>query len=174
MAEAAVYYYETEIDWKGEKDLRLGGGKLPVIGAGAPPEFKGKEDNWSPEHLFVASLNTCYTLTLLAIAEFSKIALVSVSSTAKGKLEKVQGGGLSNYRNRRKAASCSLFGERSDAHAANPGKSQRELFRLQLDQKRHQNRAGGLSSADAGFALSAGRISAFQHLTMRAESHEGL
>ena len=21
MAEAAVYYYETEIDWKGEKDL---------------------------------------------------------------------------------------------------------------------------------------------------------
>ena len=94
MAEAAVYYYETEIDWKGEKDLRLGAGKLPVIGAGAPPEFKGKEDNWSPEHLFVASLNTCYTLTLLAIAEFSKIALVSVSSTAKGKLEKVQGGGF--------------------------------------------------------------------------------
>ena len=94
MAEAAVYYYETEIDWKGEKDLRLGAGKLPVIGAGAPPEFKGKEDNWSPEHLFVASLNTCYTLTLLAIAEFSKIALVSVSSTAKGKLEKVQEGGF--------------------------------------------------------------------------------
>ena len=94
MTEAAVYYYETEIDWKGEKDLRLGAGKLPVIGAGAPPEFKGKEDNWSPEHLFVASLNTCYTLTLLAIAEFSKIALVSVSSTAKGKLEKVQGGGF--------------------------------------------------------------------------------
>ena len=94
MTETAVYYYETEIDWKGEKDLRLGAGKLPVIGAGAPPEFKGKEDNWSPEHLFVASLNTCYTLTLLAIAEFSKIALVSVSSTAKGKLEKVQGGGF--------------------------------------------------------------------------------
>ena len=94
MAEAAVYYYETEIDWKGEKDLRLGAGKLPVIGAGAPPEFKGREENWSPEHLFVASLNTCYTLTLLAIAEFSKIALVSVSSTAKGKLEKVQGGGF--------------------------------------------------------------------------------
>ena len=94
MAEAAVYYYETEIDWKGEKDLRLGAGKLPVIGAGAPPEFKGREENWSPEHLFVASLNTCYTLTLLAIAEFSKIALVSVSSTAKGKLEKLQGGGF--------------------------------------------------------------------------------
>jgi organic hydroperoxide reductase OsmC/OhrA len=31
-------------------------------------------------------------LTLLAIAEFSKIAIVSFSSSAKGKLEKVAGG----------------------------------------------------------------------------------
>ena len=37
------------------------------------------------------SLNSCYTLTLLAIAELSKIPLVSLSSTARGKLEKVQG-----------------------------------------------------------------------------------
>jgi organic hydroperoxide reductase OsmC/OhrA len=91
MADIATYYYECELEWKGEKDLKLGAGKLPAIGAGAPPEFKGRETNWSPEHLFVASLNTCYTLTLLAIAEFYKIALVSVSSTASGKREKVVG-----------------------------------------------------------------------------------
>ena len=47
---------------------------------------------WAPEHLFVAALNSCYLLTLLAIAEFSKIAIVSCSSSAKGKLEKVEGG----------------------------------------------------------------------------------
>jgi len=93
MSESKPYYYETEIEWKGEKDLKLGSGKLPIIEAGAPPEFKGREGNWSPEHLFVASLNSCYTLTLLAIAEFSKVSLVSLSSTAKGKLEKVQGSG---------------------------------------------------------------------------------
>jgi peroxiredoxin-like protein len=91
MSESNPYFYETEIEWKGEKDLKLGSGKLPVIEAGAPPEFKGREGNWSPEHLFVASLNSCYSLTLLAIAEFSKIPLVSLSSTARGKLEKVQG-----------------------------------------------------------------------------------
>jgi peroxiredoxin-like protein len=93
MSESKPYFYETEIEWKGERALQLGGGKLPVIAAGAPPEFKGREGNWSPEYLFVASLNSCYALTLLAIAEFSKIPLVSLSSTAKGKLEKVQGGG---------------------------------------------------------------------------------
>ena len=91
MAEAPIYYYETEIEWKGERDLKLAGGKRPAIDAGAPPEFKGREANWSPEHLFVASLNTCYSLTFLAIAEFSKVALVSFASSAKGKLEKVTG-----------------------------------------------------------------------------------
>ena len=66
---------------------------MPVIAAGAPPKFKGREENWSPEHLFVASMNSCYVLILLAIAEFSKVSIISLSSTACGKLEKVQGGG---------------------------------------------------------------------------------
>ena len=91
MVDAPIYFYETEIDWKGDKDLQLSSGNLPLIAAGAPPEFKGREGVWAPEHLFVASLNTCYMLTLLAIAEFSKIAIVSCSSSAKGKLEKVAG-----------------------------------------------------------------------------------
>lgn len=90
MAESS-YFYETEIEWQGEKDFRLGGRKLPDITAGAPPEFNGREGVWSPEYLFVASLNSCYALTLLAIAEFSKIQLISLASTAKGKLEKVPG-----------------------------------------------------------------------------------
>jgi peroxiredoxin-like protein len=93
MSEAPPYFYETEIDWTGDKDVKLSGGKLPAIAAGAPPEFKGREENWSPEHLFVASMNSCYALTLLAIAEFSKVSVISLSSTARGELEKVQGGG---------------------------------------------------------------------------------
>jgi organic hydroperoxide reductase OsmC/OhrA len=41
--------------------------------------------------LFVASLNSCYILTLLAIASCFKIQRVSVASSAKGKLEKIFG-----------------------------------------------------------------------------------
>ena len=93
MSETPQYFYQTEIEWTGAKDVKLSGGKLPAIAAGAPPEFKGREGNWSPEHLFVASMNSCYALTLLAIAEFSKVPIVSLSSTAVGKLEKVTGGG---------------------------------------------------------------------------------
>ncbi len=93
MSETPEYFYQTEIEWTGDKDIKLSSGKLPAIAAGAPPEFKGREENWSPEHLFVAAMNSCYVLTLLAIAEFSKVSIVSLSSTACGKLEKVQGGG---------------------------------------------------------------------------------
>jgi organic hydroperoxide reductase OsmC/OhrA len=91
MAEPKTYFYECEVEWKGAMDLNLTGAKLSPIAAGAASEFNGRESNWSPEHLFVAALNSCYTLTLLAVAEFSKIPLVGVSSSAKGKLEKVAG-----------------------------------------------------------------------------------
>ena len=93
MSDGKTYFYETEAEWTGAKDLKLSGAKQPAIAAGAPPEFQGREENWSPEHLFVASLNSCYVLTLIAIAELSKVALVSCSSTAKGKLEQLPGSG---------------------------------------------------------------------------------
>ena len=94
MSEPNVFYYETEIEWTKEKEGQICGQGLPAVTVGTPPEFKGREGTWSPEHLFVASLNTCYMLTFLAVAENSKVPLVSFSSTAKGKLEKVPG---SNY-----------------------------------------------------------------------------
>jgi organic hydroperoxide reductase OsmC/OhrA len=94
MSEPKVFYYETEIEWTKEKEGQIKGPTPPTVSVGAPPEFKGREGIWSPEDLFVASLNTCFMLTFLAIAENSKVPLVSFSSAAKGKLERVPG---SNY-----------------------------------------------------------------------------
>lgn len=93
MAQAATFFYEAEIEWKGEKTGSLTGGDVPAISVGAPPEFNGDKGRWSPEQLLVASVNSCYMLTLLAIAENSKIPLVSFVSGARGKLEKVAGAG---------------------------------------------------------------------------------
>ena len=92
MAEAREYIYETDIDWQVEKHGQVQSAGLTPIITGAPSNFKGRAGDWSPEHLLVASLNSCYMLTFLAIAEFSKIAVMSFSANAKGKLEKVEGG----------------------------------------------------------------------------------
>jgi organic hydroperoxide reductase OsmC/OhrA len=56
----------------------------------APPEFKGHDGVWTSEHLFVASVNTCFMTTFLAIAENSKLEIVSFKAGATGKLEKQQ------------------------------------------------------------------------------------
>ena len=83
------YYYTTEVEWTGERHGDLSAPVLPKLKVDAPPEFKGHEGVWTPEHLFVASVNSCFMTTFLAIAENSKLEFVSFSADAKGKLEKV-------------------------------------------------------------------------------------
>src|ERR1051326_6621617 len=92
MAESSTFHYEAEVQWSREREGKLGGAGVEGISVGAPPEFKGRPGNWSPEQLLVGSVNTCLMLTYLAIAENSKIHTVSYSSTAKGRLEKASGG----------------------------------------------------------------------------------
>jgi organic hydroperoxide reductase OsmC/OhrA len=73
-----MFYYETEVDWWKEREGQLSGPGLPSLSVGAPPQFKGREGNWTPEHLFVASVNPCFMLTLVALAENSKLPLLQI------------------------------------------------------------------------------------------------
>jgi organic hydroperoxide reductase OsmC/OhrA len=67
-------------------------GRAPVA-VGAPSEFGGTDDVWSPEHLTVAAVNACLMLTFIAVAENSKVAFTSYASTATATLGKVEGRG---------------------------------------------------------------------------------
>ena len=100
MSEPNVFYYETEIEWTKEKEGRLKGPTLPTVSVGAPPEFKGRERQWTPNNSLLPRLIPSFMLTLLTIAEHSKLPLVSFSSTARSKLEKVPGERLPDYRDR--------------------------------------------------------------------------
>jgi len=88
------YYYTTEVQWTGDRHGDLSAPVLPSLKVDAPPEFNGHAGVWTPEHLFVASVNSCFMTTFLAIAENSKLELVSFSAAAKGKLEKLNGQGF--------------------------------------------------------------------------------
>ena len=88
------YFYSTEVEWTGERHGDLRAPVLPNLQVDAPPEFKGHDGVWTPEHLFVASVNTCFMTTFLAIAENSKLEFVSFKANAKGKLEKLDGQGF--------------------------------------------------------------------------------
>lgn len=88
------YSYSTEVTWTGDRRGDLTAPGLPDLAIAAPPEFKGSEGVWTPEHLFVAAVNSCFMTTFLAIAENSRLEFVRFSSNAKGKLEKLEGQGF--------------------------------------------------------------------------------
>ncbi len=88
------YFYSTEVEWTGERHGDLRAPVLPQLQVDAPPEFNGHDGVWTPEHLFVASVNSCFMTTFLAIAENSKLDFVSFKTGATGKLEKLDGRGF--------------------------------------------------------------------------------
>lgn len=87
-----IYYYRTNVEWKEGKIGNLSAEGMESITIATPPEFTGGVPNlWSPEHLFVASVNICVMTTFLAIAENSKLNFISYSSNGKAKVEKIEG-----------------------------------------------------------------------------------
>lgn len=88
-----THFYEVNILWK---EGRIGELSSPVlektITCATPPEFpQGVPNIWSPEHLFVAAINSCYMATFLAIAYNFKVEIESLSCRTVAKLEMVDG-----------------------------------------------------------------------------------
>lgn len=90
---AKEHFYEVSVKWK---EGRVGELSSPVldhtIECATPPEFpNGVPGIWSPEHLFVAAINSCYMATFLAIAYNFKINIDSFECHTTAKLEMVDG-----------------------------------------------------------------------------------
>ena len=86
-------FFQVEVEWKDKHAGELRSDSFPKVDVAAPPEFHGQEETWTPEHLFVAAVNSCFMTTLLAIAENSRLQIVKFCSRAKGKLEKIEASG---------------------------------------------------------------------------------
>lgn len=85
--------YEVNLQWLNDRKGVISSPFLTEqIDVVTPPEFpKGIAGVWSPEHLFVAAVNSCLMTTFLSIAENSKIDFIRFESNAVGTIEKVDG-----------------------------------------------------------------------------------
>ncbi len=88
------HYYEVNLGWQ---YARLGQLSSPVLNetieVATPPEFaKGMPGVWSPEHLLVAAVSSCFMTTFLAIAENSKLDFSDFDCRASGKLDETENG----------------------------------------------------------------------------------
>ena len=86
-----TYTYRTSVRWTERKMGVIASAGKPEVQVATPPEFKGHEGIWSPEDLFVASVNVCVMSTFLAFAERAGITFRSYESEAEGRLELVDG-----------------------------------------------------------------------------------
>jgi organic hydroperoxide reductase OsmC/OhrA len=88
-----IHTYETNLVWNVDRNATLSATDInATIEVTTPPAFpKGVKGIWTPEHLFVAALNSCIMSTFLLIAENSQLAFISFSCNAIGTASKVDG-----------------------------------------------------------------------------------
>lgn len=90
---AITHQYEVSVNWENARMGTLSAPELETkIQVATPPQFpNGMENIWSPEHLFVAAVNSCLMTTFLSIADNSKLKFDHFNSKAVGTLEMVEG-----------------------------------------------------------------------------------
>ena len=72
-----AHNYEVSLQWNHDTLGTVSSPLItPKIDVATPPEFpKGIPGVWTPEHLFVDSVNACLMSTFLAITDNSKLEL---------------------------------------------------------------------------------------------------
>jgi peroxiredoxin-like protein len=74
----------------GYATVQVGG--APDLRSAPPLDFGGPGDAWSPEHLLLAAVETCFLFTFRAIAQASRIDFASLSLEGEGVVDRGNGG----------------------------------------------------------------------------------
>jgi peroxiredoxin-like protein len=65
---------------------------LPDLRSAPPADFDGPGDAWSPEHLVLAAVQTCFLFTLRAVAQASRVEFQGLELSAEGTVDRQAGG----------------------------------------------------------------------------------
>ena len=64
---------------------------IPELRTAPPKSYDGPGDAWSPEHLLLASVQTCFLFTLRALARLSKLEFSRLELSATGTVDRRDG-----------------------------------------------------------------------------------
>jgi peroxiredoxin-like protein len=65
---------------------------VPDLVTAPPADFGGPGDAWSPEHLLLAAVETCFLFTLRAVALASRVEFISLELAGEGTVDRKDGG----------------------------------------------------------------------------------
>ncbi|MCC5913621.1 MAG: OsmC family protein [Balneolaceae bacterium] len=93
MPDSNEHFYNIDINWNRDKIGTASSPELDEeITVATPPQFPGGVVGvWSPEHLFVAAVSSCFMTSFTAIAEYSKFSFESLKVESSGKMSKENG-----------------------------------------------------------------------------------
>lgn len=86
-----TFTYKTATEWTEGKSGVLSSEGKPTLRISSPPEFRGEAGMWTPEDMFVASVEICHMSTFLSFAAKKDLPILSYKSHANGILEFVDG-----------------------------------------------------------------------------------
>ena len=64
---------------------------VPELKSAPPADFDGPGDAWSPEHLLLAAIESCFLFTVRAVARASNVEFESLDLRAEGVLDRQDG-----------------------------------------------------------------------------------
>jgi len=83
--------YEVLLNGGATGYANVSAGSLPNLASAPPPEFDGPGDAWSPEHLLLAAVATCFVFSLRAVARASRVDFTSVELAVEGTVDRRDG-----------------------------------------------------------------------------------
>jgi len=81
------FHFKVGVAWEGDQITTVTSADKPDLAVATPPEFKnGVPGVWSPEDLLVAAVASCFTVTMVAVAERRDLPLYGIEVTGTGHL----------------------------------------------------------------------------------------
>jgi organic hydroperoxide reductase OsmC/OhrA len=85
------HVYEVALSGGSSGYATLSAGGVPPLRSAPPKDFDGPGDAWSPEHLLLAAVETCFMFTFRAVAQASKFDFLSLDLLGSGTVDHKDG-----------------------------------------------------------------------------------
>ncbi|MES1213937.1 MAG: OsmC family protein [Bacteroidota bacterium] len=86
------FFFEVQLNWlEGKRGILSAKDASGTIHVATPPEFGGEGNPWSPEHLFLSSISSCFMTTFLGFAQQCYFEISRMECEVVGQIEIVDG-----------------------------------------------------------------------------------
>ena len=129
MRVAKTLRYDVGLTWAGGRAAIATAGERPALAMAPPADFPGGDaSQWSPEHLFLASLSSCTLLSFLAHATNAEIDVRAYEADVSGTITRRERDGRYAFVELRLAPRVVVAAGQAEAANALTPKAERDCF----------------------------------------------